>query len=245
MKRAMNRIDDKNIGFVWRGLFFFACVTFLSFESISQCKTYKLTDRGDTINCIDLQGKKQGPWLEVFPELRGNPGYEEEGEYLDGQKEGIWRRYTMQGDVMAVESYRWGLKNGKSMYYSLFGLEREESWWAIDPKQKFDTIDVPDLYVDGNYRTVIVPNEGRSMKHGSWVLYNSQTGRIEKTEEYIRDSAVGVLGALGITSKKSNPKPAQDSTGKKMDKPDVVQEWEKKNAGKKKVKVRDGSTGYN
>jgi hypothetical protein len=187
---------------------------------------------------------KQGPWLERYPELRGNPGYDEEGVYADGKKEGIWRRFTLQGDVLAVESYRWGLLNGKSQYYSLLGLEREESWWAIDPKQKYDTIDVPDLYVDGQYRTIIVPNEGRSMKHGSWSWYNTQTGRIERTEEYIRDSAVGILGSLGVTARKQVPKSESDSSQKKTDKPSVVQEWEKKNAGKKKVKVRDGSTGY-
>jgi hypothetical protein len=242
----MNRIDDNFKGICWKGgIFFTFFLVFSVMEGIAQCKTYKLTDRGDTINCVDLKGMKQGPWLETFPELRGNPGYEEEGAYLDGKKDGIWRRYSLQGDVLAVESYKWGLLNGKSQYYSLFGLEREESWWAIDPGKKFDTIDVPDLYVDGNYRTVIIPNEGRSMKHGTWNFYNSQTGRIESSEEFIRDSAVGVLGAMGISQQKAPPKSEGDSSStKKVEKPSVVQEWEKKNAGKKKVKVRDGSTGY-
>ncbi|MCU0403348.1 MAG: hypothetical protein MUE99_02285, partial [Chitinophagaceae bacterium] len=100
-------------------------------------------------------------------------------------------------------------------------------------------------YVDGSVRTVIVPNEGRSMKHGTWNYYNTMTGRIEASQEYIRDSAVGVLGALGITSRTQNPKSAPDTaTKKKVEKPAVVLEWEKKNAGKKKVVVRDGSTGY-
>jgi hypothetical protein len=241
----MVRIDDKYRWNGWRRLIIFSCLlSFAGFGSFAQYKSYKLTDRGDTINAIDLKGIKQGPWLETFPALRGNPGYEEEGIYIDGKKDGIWRRYSLQGDVLAVETYKWGLLNGKSQYYSLFGLEREESWWAIDPGKKFDTIDVPDLYAEGNYRTVIVPNEGRSMRHGSWTFYNTQTGRIESSEEYIRDSAVGVLGSLGI-SKKTQPKNEGDSsTTKKVDKPSVVQDWEKKNSGKKKVKVRDGSTGY-
>ncbi len=242
----MNRIDDNITGFGWmRFIFFTVCVLFTSIGAMAQCKSYKVTDRGDTINCVDLSGLKQGPWLESFPTRRGNPGYEEEGLYADGKKEGVWRRYSLQGDVLAMETYKWGLLNGKSMYYSLFGLEREESWWAIDPGKPFDTLEVPDLYVDGEYRTVIVPNEGRSMKHGTWNFYNSQTGRIERSEEFIRDSAVGVLGSLGITNQKAKPKEEGDSsTTKKVDKPAVVQEWEKKNAGKKKVKVRDGSTGY-
>lgn len=242
----MKTIDD-NIGAIgWKAFIFF--MLFLSAGqtgALGQCKSFKLTDRGDTINCIDQQGVKQGPWLESMPTIRGNPGYEEEGVYIDGKKDGTWRRYSLQGDIMAVETYKWGLLNGKCQYYSIFGLEREESWWAIDPGKKFDTLEVPDLYVEGNFRTVIVPNEGRSMKHGSWNFYNSQTGRIERSEEYIRDSAVGILGAMGISSKKAQPKETGDSsTPKKVEKPSVVQEWEKKNAGKKKVVVRDGSTGY-
>ncbi len=242
--QILNEIDVKNKGTVWQHLLFFIGLLFLSTLVSAQWKSFKLTDRGDTINRVDLKGKKQGPWLETFPELRGNPGYEEEGEYKDGSRDGIWRRYSLQGDIMSVESYKWGLLNGKSMYYSVLGLEREESWWAIDPGKKFDTIDVPDLYVDGNYRTVIVPNEGRSMKHGTWNFYNPMTGRIESSEEFIRDSAVGVLGSLGIAAKKAEPKPVGDTATKKVEKPSVVADWEKKNAGKKKVKVREGSTGY-
>ena len=241
----MMAIDVKNRGIVWGAVIFFIACCYLSNEAIAQCKSYKLTDLGDTINCVDQKGVKQGPWLERYPELRGNPGYEEEGIYVKGLKEGIWRRFSLQGDILAVENYKWGLLNGKSAYYSLMGLEREESWWAIDPSKKFDTIDVPDLYVDGAVRTVVVPNEGRSMKHGTWNFYNTMTGRIENSQEYIRDSAVGVLGALGITSRTQNPKSAPDTTGKKkVEKPAVVVEWEKKNSGKKKVVVRDGSTGY-
>lgn len=210
----------------------------------AQCISYKLSDRGDTLNCIDKNGVKQGPWLEVVAELRGNPGYEDEGVYKNGKKEGLWRRYSLQGDVISMENYSWGLKNGKSQYFSILGIEREESWWAIDPKQKFDTLEVPDLYVDGNYRTVIVPNEGRSMKHGTWIVYDPLTGRIQQTEEYLRDSAVGVLGSMGISNVKTKEASGEVPQPKKVEKPAVVQEWEKKNSGKKKVVVRDGSTGY-
>ncbi|QGW28169.1 hypothetical protein [Phnomibacter ginsenosidimutans] len=93
---------------------------------MAQCKTFKLSDRGDTLNCVDTRNRKQGPWLVQVPEMRGNPGYEEEGSYVDDKKEGIWRRYTMEGDLVAVEAYHWGMLHGKSSYYSVLGLEREE-----------------------------------------------------------------------------------------------------------------------
>ena len=210
---------------------------------LAQCKTFTLSDRGDTLNCIDMKGRKQGKWLVRIPELRGTPGHEEEGEYVNGKKEGTWRSYTMQGDVFAVENYKWGLLNGKAQYYNLQGLEREESWWAIDPTKEYDTIEVPDLYQDAVYHTVIIKNEGRSMKHGRWKWFDPLTGYETKSEEFIRDSAVNDLAVFGLA--KGHQKNAPDTaTAKKKVKPAAVQEWEKKNAGKKKVAVRDGSAGY-
>lgn len=227
--------------------FIFAGVLGLLFHTHinAQCVSFKLSDRGDTLNCVDKKGMKQGPWIEKKAALRGNPGYEEEGEYRDNKREGLWRRYSEQGDLLAVENYRWGLLHGKSQYYSLMGLEREESWWAINPQYKYDTILVPDLYVDGKYKEVIVPNEGRSLRHGSWTWYDPMTGLIVKTEEFFRDSLSNPLAAFGLNSRRRREPPV-DSTGKpkKVEKPDVVTEWEKKNAGKKRIKVRDGSTGY-
>jgi hypothetical protein len=211
---------------------------------MAQCKTFKLSDRGDTLNCVDLKGRKQGPWVERIPELRGNPGYEEEGVYIDGRKEGTWRKYTQQGDALAVENYKWGLKNGKCQYFTFMGLEREESWWAMDPKKLYDTFDIPDLYEDGKYHKVVVKNEGHSMKHGKWTWYDPQTGFIQRSEEFIRDSAVNPLAAFGISNKAKKEPADTGKTTKKTEKPSIVQEWEKKNSGKKKVKVRDGSTGY-
>lgn len=210
----------------------------------AQCKTFKLSDRGDTLNCVDHSGKKQGKWVLKVAEQRGERGYEEEGTYVDDKKEGVWRRYSPEGDLLAVERYRWGLLNGKSQYYSVLGLEREESWWAMDPGKQFDTIDVPDLYEDGKYTQVVVKNEGYSMRNGTWTWYDPTTGFVQRTEDFIRDSAVSPLGAFGIKAKKPTGEPGKPGDPKKTEKPAVVQEWEKKNSGKKKVKVRDGSTGY-
>jgi hypothetical protein len=210
----------------------------------AQCKTFHLSDKGDTLNCVDYKGKKQGKWIVKQAALRGNPGFEEEGEYKNDLKEGIWRRFTEQGDVDAVETYRWGLLDGKCLYYSLQGLERQESWRAIDPDKLYDTIEVPDLYNMEITHQVVVKNEGQSMKHGKWIWYDSGTGFETRKEDYFRDSAVNSLAMFGL--KKGDPKDPSDTshTAKKVEKPAVVQQWEKKNAGKKKVAVRDGSAGY-
>ncbi len=220
------------------------CLASAAMQNVwAQCKTFKISDRGDTLNCVDRSGLKQGSWIVQVPELRGNPGYEEEGEFIDDKKEGIWRRYTLEGDMVAVESYKWGMMNGKSQFYSVLGLEREEGWWAINPNKKYDTIDVPDLFEDGVYKTVVIKNEGRSFKHGTWTWYDPTTGFVQRTEEFIRDSSVNPLAAFGISARSKKATSDTGTAKKKNEKPAVVQEYEKNNT-KKKVKVRDGSTGY-
>src|SRR5690242_13195394 len=85
----------------------FLIISFLliSFNGYSQCKSYILSPRGETLNCIDQKDLKQGKWVVKVDGVRGEPGYEEEGTYKDGKKEGTWRVYTLMGDLFAIENY--------------------------------------------------------------------------------------------------------------------------------------------
>ena len=58
---------------------------FISINGFSQWKDFKLTPKGDTLNRVDLTGKKQGPWSIHVDELRGERGYEEEGYFENDQ----------------------------------------------------------------------------------------------------------------------------------------------------------------
>src|SRR3954469_15661369 len=122
----------------------FFSLFFISFAASSQWKSYRLTNNGDTINCIDNNDLKQGKWSVKVDGVRGEPGYQEEGMYKDGKKEGVWRSYTSMGDLFAVERFRWGNKDGKCQYYNMAGITREESWKAVNPENPYDTIDVID-----------------------------------------------------------------------------------------------------
>ena len=213
----------------------------------AQWKTYRLTAKGDTINCTDMQGLKQGKWkIQVAP-LRGERGYEEEGSFRNDQREGVWRRFSMMGDVLAVENYKWGQKNGICRYFTIAGLEHEESWLAVNPAKAYDTIDVQDLADPNKYEQVVVKTTGNSLKHGTWRFYYPETGQIVKTEHWLLDQ----IREAGMDAIKSNGlKKASDSlsAGKKDTlstkiKPKEVLDFEKKNAGKKKTRVRDGRTG--
>ena len=59
------------------------------------------------------------------------------------QKGGTWRHYSLPGDVLAIENYKWGVKTASAVIITLYGIEREESWKATDPENPYDTIEVP------------------------------------------------------------------------------------------------------
>lgn len=211
-----------------------------------QCVSFKLTSKRDTINCIDKNGMKQGRWKLEVPALRGERAYEEEGLFMNGKKEGTWRKFSLMGDLLAVENYRWGLKDGISRYFTIAGLEREEGWRAMNPAKQFDTIDVQDVLNPNKIETVIVKTTGNAMKHGRWRYFNAMTGEIIKTEHWFLDQPVEPGKEPGNPEKglpKIDSTSAKKDTASVKNKPKEVLDFEKKNSGKKKTKVRDGRTG--
>jgi hypothetical protein len=200
-----------------------------------QWASYQISVRGDTINCIDQKKQKQGRWVIRIEQLRGEPGFEEEGEFVNDQKEGLWRKYNLSGDLIAIESYKWGFKDGKQQYFTMYGdLLREESWRAVNPENPYDTIDVPDLNNPMKYESKVIKHESSSIKHGTWKYYDPNSGMIVKTEKFLFGQPDKGFG---------NTAKPETGESKPIAKPKTISEWEKQNSGKKKVKVRDGRTG--
>ena len=228
----------------------------VSIDSSAQWKDYIISVRGDTLNRVDLKGLKQGPWVLHVDEVRGEMGYDEQGYFKDDKKEGRWVRFSLQGDKIAEENYRWGHLDGKAKYYTRIGdLLREENWRAVDPTRSYDTVDVLDVNDPTKVLDrVIVKLEGSTMRHGTWTYYDPEMGTITKTEEFWMDRPASEVRAATAGSRSEDElkplavsagKNASDTVGKKaMTKPQVILEYEKKNSGKKKVKTRDGNTGY-
>ncbi len=226
-------------------------VFFISLNGSAQWKSYVIGVKGDTLNRVDMKGMKQGPWVIKVPDLRGERGYEEEGYFENDLKEGEWKRFSLEGVKIAQENYRWGKLNGKQQYFTYNGgLMREESWRAIDPANAFDTVAVYDVKDPSKVLDwVVVKNDGVALKHGKWNYYDPRTGRVEATEYYVMNKLQTDDGDM-IADEDLRPidigraKAKSDTTGNKtMQKPQVVLDYEKKNSGKKKIKVRDGSTG--
>ena len=226
----------------------------ISMNGFGQWKSYIISVKGDTLNRVDMKGLKQGPWVIHMDELRGEPGYDEQGYFINGKKDGLWQRFSLMGDKIAEENYRWGNKDGKCRYYTnTGGLMREESWKAVNPDNPYDTVDVYDLHDPTKVvEKKIIKLEGFSLKHGTWTYYDPEEGTITKTEKYWLDKPANAAGNGPATDDdlkpiviSSNSKSVTDTTGKKtVAKPKEVLEYEKKNAGKKKIKVRNGETGY-
>jgi hypothetical protein len=158
--------------------------------------------------------------------------------------------YSLEGDLLAMENYRWGQKDGRNAYFNHVGqLLREESWRAIDPKNPYDTVnvyDVNDPSIVLGKRVVKV--ESLTVKHGPWKFYNPMTGAVEETQQWVMDKPK--LDAVDDDMKPIDVSDGvTDATAKKDDKkappkkPQAILDYEKKNAGKKKIRVRDGSTG--
>jgi hypothetical protein len=232
--------------------YLFMLLFFVSASAYAQ-KNYIIGAKGDTLNRIDVKGLKQGPWVIHVDDLRGERGYEEEGVFWNDKKEGVWRRFSLQGDLIAVENYRYGYKDGKNVYFNYQGeLMREENWRAIDPQNPYDTVNVYDLKdptkVVGRQVVKVEPN---SYKNGTWKYYDPQMGTIEKTEQWVMDKPKEKEKAVAATDE-DDLAPIDPVNGeatvkkeekKNLTKPQAVLDFEKKNAGKKKTKVRTGQTG--
>lgn len=214
-------------------LIFLICLSFSLNIVSAQWKEYQLTSKGDTLNRVDMNGKKQGIWVNRVEALRGEPGYEEEGKYVGDRKEGEWRIYNLMGDLIGIENYKWGLKDGICTYFSLHGgVRMQQSWKALNPDKLFDTLFVEDVDKLNTYRQVIVKNEGAALRHGEWKYFDPETGALLRVERYEFGEAL-----------KNNEEELVNKPPVKVEKPKEVVEFEKNNAGKKKVRYQDGSTG--
>jgi antitoxin component YwqK of YwqJK toxin-antitoxin module len=204
----------------------------VSLNSYAQWKSYIVGAKGDTLNCVDKHDLKQGKWVNHVDEIRGEPGYEEEGVYKDNRKEGVWRIYTLMGDLMGVEFYKWGNKDGVCQYFATSGaLVKEESWRALNPDKAYDTLQVEDIDHLDKYKTVIVKNDGVAIRDGLWKYYDPILGTVIRTESY----TLGKLNAI-----KADGANTASNAPKTDVKPKEVLDFEKK-TGKKKVNPQDGS----
>ena len=219
------------------------CLSLFVLKGKSQYKTFKLSANGDTLNAVDKKGMKQGKWVTTVPELRGEPGYDDEGIYKDDKKEGYWKKYTRDGDIIAIEFYHWGVKEGIQKYFTFLGQPlRTEQWHAYNPDAPYDTIPVYGIGSDEILKYKIVKAEKYSVPDGIWTYYDTETGDVAKTEKYYRGLLLKDPEENKDSLQLANNTPVAKDTTKV--KPPEVLEYEKKLSKKKRAALtRTGETG--
>ena len=102
---------------------------------------------------------------------------------------------------------------------------REESYKAVDPKNPYDTIMVPDLDHPDRMVEKVIKHEGAEVKNGTWTYYSPSTGDVVKTERFL----FGQLEKKGPPPIVPQPSATKDSIAKPVQKqlPKAVQEYEK------------------
>jgi hypothetical protein len=217
-----------------KNFIFIASLLLFTATGFAQYKEYKLNAKGDTINAVNKDGQKVGKWVIEAGELRGEPGYVEEGMYKKGEKNGFWRKYSTQGDLLSVENFINGGKEGLQQYFTFLGvLEREENWKGYDPEDPYDTIAV---YGTGSGEIVdykIVKAEPYSVKNGEWRYYDPENGRLLRTEQWSNNNLVNPNAPKVANKEYVKPQ--------KTEKTPAMLEWERKNRGKRVIS--DGRTG--
>ncbi len=106
-------------------LFFVIC-------KIGIAQSYELLNN-DTINKVDVEGKKQGFWI-IFNRTKKLPDYKddqkvEEGKYLDSKKEGLWKEFFANGNVKNKITFKGNRPNGYAIIYHDNGKISEEGLW--------------------------------------------------------------------------------------------------------------------
>ncbi|MCX8080412.1 MAG: hypothetical protein N3F09_04150 [Bacteroidia bacterium] len=100
-------------------------------------QTYELNPSNpkDTINYIDVAGKKQGKWIIYGKHKPEIPCYKpnqkiEEGKYQDNRKTGVWVDYYCNSNKKSEITYVNGRPNGYAVMYYENGNKKEEGQWV-------------------------------------------------------------------------------------------------------------------
>src|SRR5690242_8903051 len=198
---------------------------FLLLTAVSPLKAQRYTSTGnrDTINYTDKQGLRQGLWQITVPGLRGERGYIEEGRYVNNKKEGIWKKYSISGDPIAIETYKDSVLDGRAMYfYENGGIKTDGSYRAVVKENSARAINVINP-LTGKDTTVTVYEYAHSVKKGTWKFYTPD-GNLETTVIYDNDQPPSTAAA---------PLPPTTSQPEKDSSPPAVQQYEKKTKKKK------------
>ncbi len=167
-----------------RKLLLLAAIFLLGKSMFSQ--TSELGPKGDTINRIDIDGRKQGKWILMGKHKPGTcyaPDAKiEEGKYQDNRKKDQWIEYYCNGNMKNKLTFTNGRPDGYAIMYHENGKISEEGNWKNN------------RWV-GNYKLYY---ENGQIQHD--FVFN-QSGKREGAQKYFYDN-----GQLAIEGNFTNGK---------------------------------------
>lgn len=99
---------------------------------VTKSQTYEIVGK-DTLNKIDVEGKKQGKWV-LFGKHKPGTCYQpeqkaEEGKYADNRKAGIWVEFFCNGNMRNKLTFTNGRPDGYAIMFHENGKISEEGNW--------------------------------------------------------------------------------------------------------------------
>jgi len=94
----------------------------------SNAQVYELY-KGDTINRVDAQMRKQGQWIYFYDDARTQ--VKMRGEFVNNKRVGLWVKYYENGNRKHEVTYQKGKTIGPARFYYKNGIIREEGKWVV------------------------------------------------------------------------------------------------------------------
>lgn len=174
--------------FITRTIFIVFLVLF-SANVQAQPEKPRVPRKGEAINQVDAQGKRNGMWLNMIDASKGEAAYSEFGTYQHGQKFGPWYKLNKGGDLVAIENYRKDVFDGEVKYFTNGQVTVIGRYRGLNPDVAVDTIMVEDPVTELQQLVPIRSDYG-TVRHGTWRYYNETNGMLTKVEEYQVDSLI-------------------------------------------------------
>ncbi len=144
---------------------------------------------GSNINQFDEEGERHGMWLNKVDVKRGEPAYNEFGNYIHGDKTGPWYKLNHINDLIAIENYKFNVLDGEVKYYTKGVLTCIGTYKGLNPSREIDTIVVEDP-VTGRQELATVRSERGTVRHGTWRFFDEQSGSLKRIEVYQVDDLI-------------------------------------------------------
>lgn len=164
--------------YIWILSGLFSCVT------AAQAQTEQ-----EKLNQYDNQGQRHGFWYTAEPASKGEPASSAFGTYNHGSKTGIWYTADNKGNILAIEQFKYNLRDGEVKYFENGQLTCVGHYKGLNPSYQIDTVLIVHP-ITGEEKMVYVPTERGSVKHGRWRFYDELSGRLLREQQYQVDELI-------------------------------------------------------